>query len=147
MSYFCSEILAIYSYQQSARKMKGHTPSSVSISRQSPFLVEQGSWYNFYISVYSNHLPAHIALAAMLLVVGFIFSTPLSLFATIPMLYYITEVNSPENRTVTVQLENIEVNLSIEIWVPFMTTNLKKSLPCITYSYMNAYLIPNRHLV
>ena len=73
--------------------MKGHTPSSVSISRQSPFLVEQGSWYNFYISVYSNRLPAHIALAAMLLVVGFIFSTPLSLFATIPMLYYITEVN------------------------------------------------------
>ena len=74
--------------------MQGHA-SSMSTPKQPRFLVEKGTWFNSYISVYSSHLPFYTALAIIILIVEVIFATPLSLCATIPSVYYVTKVSSP----------------------------------------------------
>ena len=73
--------------------MQGHAPSA-SAPRQSPFLVEESSWLNFFMNVYSNHLPIHVVLTVCLLAAAFIFASPLSLIVTIPSVYSIAKVST-----------------------------------------------------
>ena len=60
---------------------------------EGPFLVEECAWYNLNNSIFSNHLLRHVVLAEILLVIEVFVTTPLSLFVTIPTLYFVIQVH------------------------------------------------------
>ena len=92
-------------------KYSANMQTTVSTAAKSRFLIEKKSNFNCNFSVYSNHLPCHIALAVTILVIGFIIATPLSLCVTAPMLHYITQVSSSKNQScMLIFVVNVDVH-------------------------------------
>ena len=74
--------------------MQENIPSEGLISIESPFLVEESAWYNLKNSIFSNHLPLHIVHTVILMILEAILTSPLSLFVTVPMLYFAIQVSN-----------------------------------------------------
>ena len=68
------------------------------LAEESPFLVEEGAWYNLNNSIFSNRLSHYVLLAVIIMISEAILIVPLSLLVTVPMFFFAIQVSNSESK-------------------------------------------------